>query len=180
MLPTGHIAAGFLTAHALVKILKPELDQHQINQLLMLGAFAGFAPDLDEFWFFYKNRSLLVAPKAEKNHRAYISHVPVLWTLPGIVLYLLSPNEFGRIAGLIFCLVSLSHFLLDSIKYGIMWLWPFTSKLYALGNAGEKPFVIEEKNFLKHSFKYLRVYAKTVSFYLEIVIVISSIIVYFK
>jgi hypothetical protein len=51
MLPPGHIAAGYLTALAAIKIFKPDFDQQQINQLLVLGMFWGFAPDLDVFLF---------------------------------------------------------------------------------------------------------------------------------
>ena len=61
MLPTGHIAAGFLTAHALIKILKPDLDASQVNQLLAFGAFWGFAPDLDVFYSFARQKNLLVS-----------------------------------------------------------------------------------------------------------------------
>jgi hypothetical protein len=62
-----------------------------------------------------------------------------------------------------------------------MWLWPFNNKLYALKGGGVKPFVIEEKNFFKHSLKFLKLYAtKSVSFYLEVIIIIFAVIIYFR
>jgi|SRR3989344_2383840 len=182
MLPTGHIAAGYLTAYAAIKILKPDLDQHQVNQLLMMGAFWGFAPDIDEFWFFFKNKSLLVNPVGvKKYHHDYFTHAPVVWLVAGLAVYLVSSSDYTKFFGLVLWLASWSHFLLDSIEYGIMWLWPLSNKLYALKGGGEKPFVIEEKNFFKHSLKFVYLYATTsISFYLEVLIIIASLIVFFK
>jgi len=181
MLPTGHVAAGFLTAYAVIKIAKPDLDPGQINQLLLVGTFFGFAPDLDEFWFFLKNRNWLVAPvKVIKYHRHFWSHAPVVWLLAGMLVIVIAQNIWWQLVGLILWLAAWSHFVLDSIEYGIMWLWPASGKLYALKGAGRKPFITEEKNFFKHSFLFLKFYTTRVSFYLEVLIIILFLIVFFK
>lgn len=180
MLPTGHIAGGFLTGAALLQILKPDLPQTEMNQLLFWAMFWGFAPDLDEFWFFFKNRSLLVAPAGVKtNHHYYFSHAPVLWLAGGLLIYFFVSADFWKAFGLLVWLGSWSHFVLDSVENGIMWLWPFNNRLYGLKNRGEK-FVIAEKNFFKHSFKFLELYSKRISFYLEILIILTALIIYLK
>src|SRR3989344_7538032 len=106
MLPTGHIAAGYLTAFATIKILKPDFDQQQINQLLALGAFCGFAPYLDVFYAFFRQRSLLVAHNSTPNHRKYFFHAPVLWLICGLAIYFLSASEFVKLFGAVLFLSS--------------------------------------------------------------------------
>ncbi len=176
MLPTGHIAAGFLTAYSIVKIARPDLELSQINQLLFFGAFFGFAPDLDEFYVFAKSRSWLVASETTSlMHRKFFSHTPVLWVLGGLIIFLFT-SGFIKLLGLIILFSSLSHFLLDSIEHGIMWLWPFSSKVYALKDAGFN-FLIKEKNFFKHSFQFLQIYTTRLSFYLEVLIILVAIFV---
>jgi hypothetical protein len=177
MLPTGHAAAGFITAYSFIKIVKPDLDPSQINQLLYLGAFFGFSPDLDEFWFFFKTKGLLVAPADQKiNHRYYLSHAPVLWLIVGVIIFVFSSTAFWQSAGLLLWLCSWSHFLADSIEYGIMWLWPFNGKLFAFKDR-EINITIPERNFFKHSFTYLKLYTTRLSFYLEVLFIVLAILV---
>ncbi len=179
MLPIGHLAAGYLTTIGVVKLVKPELDPGQINYLLALGAFWGFAPDLDQFWFFFKNKNFLVAPPgATKTHREFITHAPVVWLLAGLAFYLFGKSEFVKLFGILVWFSSWSHFLLDSIAFGIPWLWPFTNKLYAIKDAGQNPICIEDKNFFQHSLKFLREYSKKISFYLEILIILTALIIF--
>lgn len=182
MLPTGHVAAGYLTTLGLIKVLKPELAPAQIDQLLILGAFVGFAPDLDKFWFFFKNKNLLVSPEGvKKYHRSYFTHAPVVWLVAGLAIYFFSTSAYGKLLGLTFWLSGWSHFILDSIEYGVIWLWPLSDKLYALKDAGKKTFIIEDRNFFRHSLKFLYFYAtKSISFYLEVLIIITSLIVFFN
>ena len=176
MLPTGHIAAGFLTAFGVIKILKPDLGPHQVNQLCMMGAFWGFAPDLDVFYSFAKQKSLLVSHSGTPIHRKFFFHAPMVWLILGLSIFLFGSSVYLKTFGLIVWLASWSHFVLDSIEYGIMWLWPWKRKIYALWRAGEA-WRIEEKNFFKHSFKFLYFYSKRISFYLEIVIILSALII---
>ncbi|MBI3231801.1 MAG: metal-dependent hydrolase [Candidatus Doudnabacteria bacterium] len=181
MLPIGHIAAGFLVGVGFTKLFLPEAPLETLGHFGIWGAFWGFAPDLDELWFFYKNKSLLVAPgKVDKYHRNFVTHAPLLWLILGILASTLSKSQFWRQMGYVVWLSSWTHFLLDSIEYGIPWLWPYSQKLYALKGAGIKPFVIEEKNFFKHSLQFLLYYTQTLSFYLEIIIIIIAVFVYIR
>jgi membrane-bound metal-dependent hydrolase YbcI (DUF457 family) len=178
MLPPGHIAAGFLTAKVLLNFTHPALSQSRQEQLLWWGMFFGFAPDLDMFLAFFKQRSLLVAGDKEVSHRKFYSHAPILWLIAGLLIYFLSGELYVKYLGLLVFLGSWSHFLLDSIEHGIMWLWPFSTKVFALKNR-EVRLIIKEKNFFKHSWQFLKFYSQKLSFYLEIIVIISALIVFF-
>ncbi len=149
--------------------------------MLWWGMFFGFSPDIDEFYYFIKNKNLLVSGEegVRQNHRQYYSHAPILWLIAGLLVYLFARSVFVRELGMLLWLGSWSHFLLDSIEYGIMWLWPFSSTIYALKNR-EVKFVITERRFLQHSIEFLKLYSKRLSFYLEVLIIISAIYIYFK
>ena len=171
MLPPGHIAAGFLAAKVLLHYSHQNFTSHQITQLLWWGAFFGFSPDLDVFYFFIRNKTLLVAGKESSNdsHRSYISHAPILWLVAGLLIYFLAATPYVKFIGLLLWLGSWSHFLLDSIEYGIMWLWPLSNRIYALKNREVKA-VVEEKGFVAHIWGFLKLYSVRVTFYVEILI----------
>lgn len=175
MLPPGHIAAGFLTAYGFVKIIKPDLDPSQINQLLALGAFAGFVPDLDEFWVFFKEKSFTVRDIAKNDHRNLVSHAPLFWLLAGMVIFVLSKGAFVREIGIIVWLCSWSHLALDTIEHGIMWLWPFSKKQFFLFKVELEN--IKDPGFWNYWARYIKIYAKRKSFYLEILIIFITLIV---
>lgn len=180
MLPTGHIAAGYLTAEALLHFAHPAVTPEQKTQLLWWGVFWGFAPDIDVFYYFFSNKTLLVAGGgSKKDHRSYLSHAPILWLIAGLLIYFFAGSIYLKYIGLLLWLGSWSHFLLDSIDYGIMWLWPFDKKIYALFNQNVKR-PVSEKNFFAHVWKYLKLYTKMATFYLEIIVIVTALIVYFK
>lgn len=181
MLPPGHIAAGFLTAKVLLHFTHPPLPEVQQVQLLWWGAFFGFAPDLDMFLFFIKNKTLLVANRdaAESSHRKFLTHAPLYWLFAGLLIFFFSPSVYWKYVGLLLWLGSWSHFLLDSIEFGIPWLRPFTNKFFALKDR-EYKVVIKEQGFFRHSFAFLKMYCQRISFYLEVAIIVSAIIIYFR
>lgn len=183
MLPTGHVAAGFLTAKALLHFINPgtSLSGSEMNQFLWWGMFFGFAPDLDVFYFFIKNKTLLVSGNAAQKdtHRKYLSHAPMLWIIPGLLIFFFAPSVYWKYVGLLLWLGSWSHFLLDSVDYGIMWLWPFSSRVYAFKDR-EVKFQVTEQTFLAHSISHLKIYSTKLSFYLEVLIIICAFIIFIK
>ncbi|HYV33822.1 MAG TPA: metal-dependent hydrolase [Candidatus Limnocylindria bacterium] len=178
MLPPGHIAAGYLTGYALLKFAHPNISPAEAQQLLLWTTFFGFAPDLDSFYAFYKQGSMRAAANPNVNHRKFLSHAPVLWLIAGLLIYFFAPSVYIKYIGLALWLGSWSHFLLDSIEYGIMWFWPFSNKVYALKNR-EISYRLDEKNFFKHNWQVVVLYSKHLSFYLEILVVLSALIVFF-
>lgn len=183
MLPPGHIAAGYLTAYEIIKIGKPELSQHQINELLVVGAIAGFIPDLDMFAAFAKVRSFTITD-GKTNHRKFWSHSPLIWMAIGLVIYFtawIASSTFFEYFGLIFWLGSWSHFILDSLDYGIHWFWPFSEQLFAVRNK-EINLPNDEKEFFKYWWQFLKMYTQKLNFtfYTEIAILALAIFTLFK
>ena len=178
MLPPGHIAGGLLAAEALLKILKPDLPQSQLNQLLWWGMFFSFAPDLDSFISFAKERSLAVRNADKNDHRNFFSHAPILWLLAGLAVYAASGSVYLKTVGLLLWVCSWSHFLLDSIDHGVMWLWPLSKKRYALNRPDA--LTNTEPTFFGYWAYFLKAYASWPTFYAELAVVTASILVAIK
>jgi hypothetical protein len=178
MLPSGHIAAGYLVAQGALQLIKPDLLPTQYNQLLLWGAFFGFCPDLDMFYAFIKARSFTV-PRKEINHRSYLTHRPLFWLGLSLIVYILAPNPFWQIFALLMWLGTWSHFLLDSFKVGVKWLWPFTDKYYAFLSPGIKEDG-PKTSFYKYWMWFLEYYPRhnPTTFYLEILILLAAAAVF--
>src|SRR5689334_7113502 len=98
MLPPGHIAAGYLTTYALLKVTHAQLPPQQFNLLLSLGAFFGFAPDLDTFMSFAKAKSLILQD-GKHSHRKFFSHAPLAWLIVSLAIIFLTNSVFGTYLG---------------------------------------------------------------------------------
>src|SRR5579864_7278991 len=121
MLPPGHVAAGYLVTKTLLNIAKPAVTAVQLNRLLWWGVFFSFAPDLDNFVAFAIVRGWWYKPGTDSSiHRRFYSHVPLLWLIPGLLIYLVATSPYVRYIGLLLWLGSWTHFILDSIDYGVM------------------------------------------------------------
>lgn len=181
MLPPGHIAAGFLTAYTLLKVTNPAFSEEQITQLYLIGMFTAFAPDLDFFYAFFRVRSFTIQNNSI-NHRLFFTHAPVVWLVAGLLVYFLSPTEFLQFTGLLIWLGAWSHFALDSIQHGVMWLWPLSKKRFALRRAGMAHKGITEPNFFKFWLKFLTTYPKELpyTFISEVFIIIIFLLVFFS
>ena len=172
MLPPGHIAAGFLTSAVVLKILNPQLPPQQVQHLIYWGMFFSFAPDLDSFVSFLNEKAWYIK-NPKNNHRKYISHAPILWLASGLLIYFLSTDVYWKVFGLMLWVCSWSHFLLDSIDYGIMWLWPFNKKVFAIKNQG-MDFSIKSSNFFGYWRIFVKLYITRLTFYFEILIIITA------
>ena len=107
------------------------------------GTLLGDAPDIDILFYFFKKKTL--GPGDLSAHRKYPTHAPVVWFILGVAIFCVSPLlagvagsvAFWKIAGLLVWLCPWSHLLCDSIDYGVMWLWPFSERQFALYNSQE-------------------------------------------
>jgi hypothetical protein len=180
MLPPGHIAGGFLVAEALLKIAKPDLAPFQINQLLWWGVFFGFAPDFDNFAAFTKVKAWWYKKGVDNTiHRRFYTHIPILWLIAGLSVYFVAQSEFVKMIGIMVWLGSWTHFALDSIDYGVMWLWPWSKKVQAVHQPG-KMEDIKASSFFEYWWNFLRIYVTLPTFYVELVLVAVSIVLIFK
>ena len=176
MLPPGHIAAGYLVGRAVLHLGHPDLSIEQERPLLMLGCFFAFAPDFDFFYVFFKEKGFIIK-KGDINHRKLISHAPVLWLIAGLIIYGLSDDVFWQYFGLLLWLCSWSHFLMDSIQHGVMWLWPFTNRSFALKDPDIKDPHFPATGFLSFWFLFVKHYAERIrwTFYAEVTLIIISL-----
>lgn len=178
MLPPGHLAAGFLASKAVLNIFYPDLPNEQLIRLLWWGIFFSFAPDLDNFVAFIKVKAWWYKPSVDSSiHRQFYSHVPLLWLLASLLIFSLGRSDYARHFAIMVLVGSWTHFILDSIEYGVMWLWPFNSEVWALRNRGAKRTIVG-KNFLDYWQNMLKAYAQSWTFKAEIVILIFALIIY--
>lgn len=177
MLPPGHIAGGYLVVYSLVKIFQPQFSQAEINQLFLYGMFFAFAPDLDMFFSFFRQRSFTIQRK--HNHRKFYSHTPIAWFFIGCMVMLFSKNIFTVYVGLLVWLSSWSHFLFDSLQYGIMWLFPFSKRLFSIKDTGVE-LEISEKRFFSYWIAFVRNYTTRfrLTFWCEVGVISLAISLY--
>ncbi len=180
MLPAGHVAGGYLSAYALLKITKLDLDIAQFHQLLYIGAFFGFTPDLDVFVAFAKVRGFTFSDHEKTNHRNFFTHAPILWLAIGLLVYSASQTVFVSYTGLLIWLGAWSHFLLDSLQSGIMWLWPFSSYHYTFKDREIQIPPVQKKGFFLYWLSFLRFYKNKLSltYYSEIIIILIALYVF--
>lgn len=184
MLPPGHVAAGYLVSETALRAMHFKISNHQFQELVLWGAFFGFAPDFDFFIAFAKAHAFKI-DLSKANHRKFPSHAPLLWLIAGAVIYFFAKTDFGRAFGVILWLSSWSHFILDS-AWGIMWLWPFSTRLYPLPQKYYQDKILRaeaeereenRKPFLNYWFDFAKnYYFGTLTGALEIIIIITALI----
>jgi len=180
MLPTGHIAGGYLVAQAVLALAHPALSVMEQQQLLWWGMFFAFAPDLDMFVVFMKTKRFVASD--DVSHRKFWSHAPILWLVGGLAIFffgLVQRSVFIEYLGIIVWLGSWSHFALDTIQHGVMWLWPWGKEPVALFDRGIKDN-IPLQVFLSYWVKSVKFYITrlAISFVLELVVIITALLVY--
>jgi len=175
MIFPGHVSAGYLVAKVVLS-MHPEISVAEYNKLVLLGAFSGWLPDIDIFYYFFKARS--VRFEEGTTHRSYITHTPFFWIAVAFLVLLFTRSE---VSALIMGLGSLSHIFFDSFGSGngVMWFWPFSKKKVLFFNYVDKN--PETDNVFKYYFLLFKDYLNTTTFYLEITItVVALLAIYFS
>ncbi len=175
MLPFGHLAAGYLAAEAFLHVLRPLVSAEQRDRLVGIGVAASFAPDLDMFFLFWKERAFRHSGR-KGNHRASVLHAPLLWLVFSLSIAAAAPDAFWRYAAAMVWIGSWSHFLLDSGVSGVRWLFPFSERYFALKDPGvTRPNDV--RGFFRHWLNLVaqgRRHAPAV-FYAEIALVVLAL-----
>ena len=133
MVLPGHLAGGYLAARGLLAVFHPALPPIEIDSLLIIGTLAGELPDINliRLYFNYK----LERPNRVNNHRVYVTHAPLFWLVISLLIVAggyLAGSLFTEWIGWLVLAGSWSHLLLDSIEDGVMWLWPYSKKCFAM------------------------------------------------
>lgn len=177
MLLPGHIAAGYIVGKALLAAGGFELSGHDKNIVLGTILAASIAPDLDLIYYFVKNKSAKLAN--DRSHHDLVPHAPLPWLLAGLIVYILGGSDLSKALGLAIWVGSWTHFVLDSIEYGIMWLWPFSKKRFCIHKTQIQAPVIESTTkFYAEAFR--KVYMKNWTFWIELMIIAAAVYLYLR
>lgn len=175
MVLPGHIAGGYLATFAFLSLTNASsLPAEQINLLYAIGILSAEGPDMDIIFFYLECAKHKIY---KTNHRDYITHAPIVWFLPAVIIIvcgIISSSPFVSSAGWIMLGGSFSHFVFDSIEYGIRWIWPFSNERFYLRDCGDQE--IAGDGSFSHYWKYIiSTYPKRWTFYAEILIVIAAV-----
>ena len=177
MVLPGHLAGGYLATTALLAVFHPDFSTNQTNMLLILGTLAGDFPDVDLFFFNLKYRH----HEADRNdsHRNYITHIPLFWLALSFLIVIIGfmfNSTFTEYIGWIILIGTWSHFILDSIEYGIRWFAPISNKRIAIKlDVKEKPTSDRPGSLIQYFHFLIQTYWKTLTFWLEIIVTIVAI-----
>ncbi len=179
MVLPGHLAGGYLAARGLIAVFHPGFSSTEIDALLIIGTLAGELPDIDLAKLYFDHK--FAKPGRTNDHRVYITHAPLFWLLISAIVAAIGwacGSLFIEWIGLFILSGSWIHLLIDSLEYGVMWLWPFSKKLFAL----KKEVPVEDiaarpGSPMYHALYIAKVYMKTVSFWAEIVITATALYV---
>ncbi len=177
MVLPGHLAGGYLATIALLTVFPSDLTINQINTLLIIGTLAGEFPDIDLLFFNLKYRHNTA--NRNDSHRNYITHIPFFWLVSSLIVVIIGiifNSTFTKYLGWVILAGTWSHFILDSIEYGIRWFAPISNKRFAIKlEVPEKP-TSDRPGSLKQYFHFLvQTYWKMSTFWLEIIVTIVAI-----
>lgn len=182
MVLPGHLAGGYLAASAFMALAHPALTPAQIQGLLVFGALAGDLPDIDLFWFWLAHRRN--GPAAAESHRDYATHTPIFWLAISAVITSigwLSGSAFTECVGVLVLIGSWAHLLLDSIEYGVVWLWPFSHTRFALKKSIPSEHETARPGTIRYYIQFItESYWKTWTIWAETALVIIALYMLFK
>ena len=181
MVLPGHLAGGYLATKALLFFTHASFTGSQTTALLVIGTLAGELPDIDLIPFYLANRFNF---KNVHGHRTYFTHAPLFWLIVALLVVaggFVFQSIYTEYLGWIILAGTWAHLILDSIEDGVMWLWPFTKRCFAVGIVTTfdpaKYGGPHRAGSIMFHLKYIRtVYMRQrVSFYIEILITIVAL-----
>ena len=177
MVLPGHLAGGYLAARAVLFLTHASFSPTQTATLLVIGTLAGEVPDIDLLFFYFNQRSK--ASKKVAEHRDYLTHAPIVWLILSLLIVaigLLFNSSFVQFTGWMILAGTFSHFILDSLEYGIPWLWPISKKWFAIRKFQPKRLVTARKGTLKAHWQFTTgPYIEGWTVWLEIAITLAAL-----
>lgn len=181
MVLPGHLGGGYLMARALLSVFHPVFSQAQVTALMVIGTLCGDLPDIDLIAFSYTH--FFKKNSAKEQHREYITHMPLFWLIPSMTVVAAGAvfgSPFVEYVGWLILIGSWTHLLLDSIEYGVAWLWPISRRRFALRYPPEEKSS-HATGSIGYYWEFIRNrYAKNITFYIEILIAAAAIYVLFR
>jgi len=121
----AHLGAGIISAYILESFV---FNRPVTPATLSLAIGLSMLPDLDALWV--RARQQRRGTHGHNNHHTLPSHTPIFY----LVIALAAAIGLSWQASVLFTVITLGHLVLDSwaTDDGIMWLYPFRRKQYAL------------------------------------------------
>lgn len=177
MILPGHIGAGYLIGYAVLEAARSyvavsggPITTAQVKAILIIAAALGSAPDVDGLLHLLRNRT--VSPDGLIAHRSYPTHAPLPWLVLGLSVWIVGrivSSPFTCVSGLLIWLCPWSHLALDSLEGGVVWLWPFSDRRYAVLDDWEgRPGARNWRDLFK------RYAAGTKTFWLELAVTVAA------
>lgn len=177
MVLPGHIGGGYIAARLVLFLTHASFSPVQTTILLIIGTLSGEGPDLDVI-FFHIIRLVKKSDKKE-NHRAYITHTPIFWltlSLAVVIMGYLCGSAFTVTTGWMILAGSWSHLILDSIEYGIRWLWPFSPKRFQLWEEVPHRLMTDDESAIAYYWYWITgPYWREVTSYAEIAVTLTAL-----
>jgi len=217
MVLPGHIAGGYLATYALLSLAPASFSPAEIYVLYAIGMIASDSPDIDLVWFYLENKRKAKSTAAisdpvsgptsdsatDSNHRNHITHTAVFWLGLSLIVWLVGysiSSIFTEFVAAAILAGSWTHLLLDSIEFGIRWLWPLSNKRFAIRKEipsscsqviedGKSSKDCDDNKYGRNSkiggLAYywqfiIRSYVKSPVFYIEILMVIIAVAVFVR
>ena len=186
MVLPGHLAGGYISATIIFNSVNYPFSVNELTLLYLIGILAGELPDLD-LAIFYLAKKIFKTTKT--THRDFVTHLPIFWIIISAIIF-----SVGYLVGSIFITTSsililtgvFSHFILDSVDYGIQWLRPFSQRRFCIFKlSGLNEFESDsishnvEVGSIKFYWNYLwKMYIKQPSFYAEIFVTLIALLIF--
>ncbi len=186
MVLPGHLAGGFISTTIVLGTINQSFSSSELTVLYIIGILSGELPDLD-LLLFYLAKKLFKTTK--QTHRDFMTHLPLFWMVFSFIIFALAyliNSNFLMTTSILILAGTFSHFLFDSIDYGIQWLRPFNQRRYCLFKlSGLNEFETAsvqhhiEVGSIKFYWNYLwKMYIKQPSFYAEIFVTLVALLIF--
>ncbi len=188
MVLPGHLAGGYIATSIILNFVSIPLTSADLSVIYTIGILSGEIPDIDLLLFYLeKNKN---KNKTRQTHRDFITHIPMFWFVFCLTIFFIGFLVTSKLIMLLSVVIlagTFSHFILDSLEYGIQWFKPFSKRRYCLFEIKEMEDFEKRSQHdhvkigsLRFYWNYVTtIYIRQVSFYAEFLVVIIAILVLF-
>lgn len=148
----AHAPASFLTVYFTRKFWGKKLNAKTKSFFYFLGAFFGVILDFDLIYYFFFS--------AVKSHREFPSHSLFIQLVITLVIFLagfLIKKKIAWALAFVYLISSITHLFFDTLTPGVLWLYPFSKKLYGFASINflAESFVGQNIFFINYTLEFL-------------------------